>query len=120
MSNNLDLKKIVINAEETLGTNLMLVDAPRPAYVYENEKRTDKVAGYNYQVLSPGLAYEKVTVKVAAGGNQPPIISPDDWEGGSALPVVFKNLHLTLSQDFRTKAVRLWALADAIEFLQEK
>lgn len=116
MSNNIDLKKIVINVEETLGTNLMLVDAPRAVYRYEKEQRTDELLGFLYSVLCPAMSYEKINIKVA--GNKP-ILDPDEWAGG-ALPVAFTNLHLSLSQDFRTKAIRLLASSDAIRLVEQK
>lgn len=114
---SLNLKNVVIDSEATLGKGLMLVDAPRPAYVYENEKRTDEISGYNHQILAPGLSYEKITVKVP--GTQP-IIPPEEWKSGDAIPVIFTNLVLQLSQDYKTHAIRLWASADAIRLVEQK
>ena len=59
----MEIKDLVIDAERTVGENLMLVDI-LPVYVYEAGKRTDNISGYRYVVARPSRAFDKISVKI--------------------------------------------------------
>lgn len=54
---------VKIDVPATVGNKLLLVDI-KPRYEYDNNQRTDKVAGYGYTVVLPDKAFEKLTVKI--------------------------------------------------------
>lgn len=59
----MDLKEVVIDAQRTLGRDVMLVDVI-PAYEYKDGRRTDKVTGFRYVVTMPSHAFEKINVRI--------------------------------------------------------
>lgn len=59
----LNIRDIIIDAVATLGDKLLLVGI-MPAYEYKDNKRTEHVIGYKYQLASPRLKFDKVNIKV--------------------------------------------------------
>lgn len=55
------MKHVVIDAEKTFG-DLFYIGS-EPVYEYKNNRRTDKVIGYNYNLAS-SVQGDKITVKV--------------------------------------------------------
>lgn len=47
----------------SLGSKLLLVDV-RPAYEYQEGKRTDRIVGYRYEIVLPDKGFEKLAVKI--------------------------------------------------------
>ena len=58
----LSLRDLVIDPK-TLGTKLLLVDV-RPAYEYQEGKRTDRIVGYRYEIVLPDKGFEKLAVEI--------------------------------------------------------
>lgn len=59
----MDVKNVVIDAKQTIGEDLILVDII-PTNVYEGGKRTDKISGYRYVVAMPNHGFDKISVKI--------------------------------------------------------
>lgn len=55
------MKKIVLDVKETFGDLFYL--GHEPVYKYENDKKTDQVIGYNYNLASTGQG-DSVKIKV--------------------------------------------------------
>lgn len=66
-------------------------------YEYKDEKRTDKVAGYDYTVVETST-YDTLTVRVA---NLTPLIEPEELEKSGKHPLV------KFSEDAVAKPVKL-------------
>ncbi len=109
----LTLKQLVINSKATLGENLKLVGIA-PAYEYRDGKRLNDVVGYRYSVVSPTLGYDKIDIKVL--GEQP-LVDPEKFQVGQALPIVLVNPQIKVFQDFRTKEIKISATADSARLL---
>lgn len=81
----MDIRKLVIDAEKSVGGNLMLVDV-LPAYIYVNGKRSEEVSGFKYVVALPEHALEKLAVKIDGDliidkpVNDFPVVKFDDLE----------------------------------------
>lgn len=83
----MDIKNIVIDAQKTIGKNVLLVDVI-PAFEYKNGRRTENVVGYRYEIAMPEHKLEKIGVKI--DGNQR-MEAPN-----GAVPVRFDDLELYL------------------------
>ncbi len=59
----MDIRELVIDANKSVGKNLMLVDII-PNYTYENGKRSDNINGYRYVVAMPERALDKLSVRI--------------------------------------------------------
>lgn len=60
----MNLTDVAIDAQKTLGKNLMLVDV-MPFYAYDsNGKKTQTINGYKYVVCVPKLSLDKISVKI--------------------------------------------------------
>ena len=68
---------VKIDVPATVGNKLLLVDI-KPRYEYDNNQRTDKVAGYGYTVVLPDKAFEKLTVKID-GHSMSPFLACTSW-----------------------------------------
>ena len=102
------LKSIVINAEETIGNKLLLLDV-RP-YASYNEGVRGEQEGLTFTVLSEKMNFEKVNVKISG------ILKPPFEFNGTPLPVEFDGLEGKLWQDWSNKgAVKLSLSAAAIK-----
>ena len=107
------LNSIVINANETLGKKLLLLDI-RPYASYKEGIRGEQ-EGLTFTVLSEQMNYEKVDVKVAG------ILNPPFDFDGTPTPVGFEGLECKLWQDWSNKgAVRLSLTAKSIRPLNMK
>jgi len=84
----LNLKKIKIDATDTVGQRLLLTDV-RPVYAYDaSGKKSNDVTGYRYIVVTLEREYEKISVKI--DGKQ---LMEKPTEG---IDVQFDNLQLSL------------------------
>lgn len=63
----MDLTKLVIDAEKSIGRKPLLVNVT-PYYAYNGDNRTNKIQGYRYDVAMPEHNLDKVGVKIE--GNQ--------------------------------------------------
>lgn len=59
----LKISDLVINAAESFGRKLWLVSV-KPAYEYQNNKRTDTILGYRYTIALPERGLEKIDVRI--------------------------------------------------------
>lgn len=60
----MDIRNLVIDAEQTLGDTFLLTDI-QPSYIYDsNNKRTTNISGYKYVVAVPKLSLDKIAVKI--------------------------------------------------------
>lgn len=101
------LNKVKINAEETLGDKLLLLEI-RPYASYKEGIRGEN-EGLVYNCLSEALGFEKIDVKVAGS-----LTPPFEFEG-TPVPVIFENVSIKLWQDWSNKgAVKLSVSATAI------
>lgn len=97
----------LIIAPECFGDTAFLTEV-KPYYVYADNQRTDKVAGYKYVVVFPARRYQFVDVKVP-GKNR--------LEGVSdALMVRFVGLTIKTYCDDKDQ-VRLTAKADDVQVI---
>lgn len=58
----LDIRNLTID-NSSLGSKMLLTEI-RPAYIYENGKKTDKISGYRYDVALPKHGLEKLSVRI--------------------------------------------------------
>ena len=58
----LDIRNLTID-NNSLGAKMLLTEI-RPAYIYENGKKTDKISGYRYDVALPKHGLEKLSVRI--------------------------------------------------------
>ena len=54
--------------------NTMLLNRITPYYVYENDRKTNKICGYKYSVVLPGRNFQTLDVKIE--GDRPLIQIP--------------------------------------------
>ncbi len=107
------LKSIVINAEETVGNKLLLLDAKSYASYKEGVKGEQE--GLTFTVLSEKMNFEKVHIKIAG------LLKPSFEFNGTPLPVEFDGLEGKLWQDWSNKgAVKLSLSATAIRLRDSK
>ena len=89
------LTKVVIEADETIGNKLLLLEI-RPYYAYKEGVKGGQ-EGLTFNVLSEKLGYEKVDIKVAG------ITNPPFEFSGTPIPVQFEGLEAKLWQDWGNK-----------------
>ena len=89
------LKSIVINAEETVGNKLLLLDV-RPYASYKEGVKGEQ-EGLTFTVLSEKMNFEKVDVIISG------ILKPSFEFNGTPLPVEFDGLTAKLWQDWGNK-----------------
>ena len=82
-----------------------------PSYIYENNKKTDKIDGYKYTVVLLDADYEKITVKIEGAR------LVEDQEKYD-IPIKFTGLEVRFYQDFTTKVNHLKAKAKSIEIVK--
>lgn len=58
----LNLRDLTIDPK-SLGAKLLLVDV-RPAYEYQDGRRTENITGYRYYIALPDKGFEKLAVKI--------------------------------------------------------
>lgn len=81
----MNLRDLVIDAQKTLGDNLMLVDV-LPSYAYDsNGQKTSNICAYKYVVCVPKLSLDKISIKIDGDlliekpdGNSFPVVEFDD------------------------------------------
>lgn len=105
-----ELFKRVIVSLETLGNDTRLCDV-RPYYEYIDGNKTDKILGYAYVIICPGLLYSKVDVKIP--GSQ--LLTSDSY----GHIVQFANMHVSIYPTYSREthsitAVNLRATADDV------
>lgn len=71
---------------KSVGGHLILT-AIKPAYAYDNGRRTETIVGHKYEVAMPERAFEKIAVKIE-GGQQ------IDITNGEPIEVAFEGLDL--------------------------
>ncbi|MFA9466391.1 MAG: hypothetical protein ACERKN_19180 [Velocimicrobium sp.] len=69
-------KNLILFEENVLGGNQAWLMEIRPSYVWQDNKQTDKLDGYNLKIVCFGNRYEHVTVKAS----EKPSISNEDIE----------------------------------------
>lgn len=89
------LKCIVIDAESTVGSKLLLLDM-KP-YASYNEGIKGELEGLAFTVLSEKMNFEKVNIKIAG------LLKPSFEFNGTPLPVEFDGLTAKLWQDWGNK-----------------
>ena len=89
------LKNIVINAQETIGNKLLLLEV-KPYYAYSEGIKGNQ-DGLTFIVLSEKMAFEKIDIKVS-GLLKPPF----DFDG-TPIAVTFENASARLWQDWNNK-----------------
>lgn len=106
------LNCIVINAQETIGDKLLLLDV-RPYASYKEGVRGEQ-EGLTFNCLSEALGFEKIDVKVAG------LLNPPFEFDGTPVPVVFENVAAKIWQDWNNKgAVRISFTATDIKVTQK-
>lgn len=107
---SIKLNQIMVDSKKTLGEGLVLVDIEK-SFVYDKNVKTDEIDGFKYIVLSPNLAYEKVSIKIKGDSCKFP-----EFKVGMNIPVKFSNLEITLFQNYRSaaKEILISALADDV------
>lgn len=106
----LHISKIIVDAYGTMGKDCMLI-AIMPENLYVDNKRTDTIVGYKYEVVLLGNGYEKLVVKIAGEKR----LDVDFAEGG--VPVEF--IGLTMTQYYnREGKVAISAKATDIALVQ--
>ena len=112
MENN-NLKNVVINAEETLGKNVLALEVRPNFHFSEGIKGAQK--GLTFKCLSEAMNYEKVDIKVDG------LMEPPFEINETPVPVVFEGLEVKLWQDWSNKGeVKLSITAKAIKPLASK
>ena len=85
----MDVTSVVVDANATVGNNLMLVGVS-PAYSYENGKRTDTVVAFKYSVVMPTRLFEKLSVRIDGERKLP------DIKDGETPVVLFDDLKISI------------------------
>lgn len=109
----MQLNKLKINYDDTLG-RMYLIEEP---HIYEGYKEGVKTGpeGLAYTVMSEGLNYDKVIVKIA--GSTIPFIQ----YAGSPIQVTFDNIEGKLWQDFRNGGeIKLSLTAKKVEVVNSR
>ena len=100
---------LVIDIPKTLGVNLLATSEGHPYYEYTEGVKTDKIAGYQYEIMAERLNYDKVTVKIAGQAESAITYS------GELIPVRFENLTGKAWTDYKNGSeIRLSLTATAI------
>lgn len=104
------LNDLVIDYDSSLAGTNYIVDEPK---VYEGYKEGVKTGpeGIIYTVMSEGLNFDKVNIKVA--GSLVPITRYE----GKPIPVEFDNLDGKVWQDFKTHEIKISLTAKAIHLV---
>ena len=104
---------IVINASKTIGTIQPLLVAVDPIHEFVDNRRSDKILGYMYQVVLPSAAYKSLSVKIL---DKPQLLQmPED---GTAISVVFQDLELFLY--WRSGSIEVGAKAASVSVTTAK
>lgn len=103
------LNNLEIDITKTLGENLLATSEGHPYYEYSEGIKTDKVAGFQYEIMAEKLNYDKVTVKIAGQTESAITYS------GDLIPVRFENLTGKAWTDYKNGGeIRLSLTATAI------
>lgn len=105
------INHVVIDANQSVGKNLVLVDVA-PVRAYVEGKRTDEVTGYRYTVALPDKAFDKLVVKIDG------VQRLDKPVEGNYPKVVFDNLDLSLY--WTPEGHKISAKADDIKAVEGK
>lgn len=107
MASNI-IKYLVIDAERTIGKNVLALECHRDFNYNEGVKGMQK--GLKFKCLSEVMGYEKVDVKIDG------IMEPPFELDGTPVPVVFEGLSVKVWQDFSNKGeLKLSVTATAIK-----
>lgn len=103
------LKNLEIDIPRTLGDNLIACADGQPYFEYAEGIRTDKIAGYQYEIMAERLNYDKLSVKIAGQTESAITYS------GDLIPVRFENLTGKAWTDYKNGGeIRLSLTATAI------
>lgn len=103
------LNNLEIDIPKTIGETLIACAEGQPYFKYAEGIRTDKIEGYQYDVMAERLNYDKVTVKIP--GQTESAIS----YSGDLIPVRFENLTGKAWTDYKNGGeIRLSLTATAI------
>lgn len=112
----INVSNLVVDLEETTGNiraELSLVAPARLSKLYVDKKPTDTIDGVVYTVISPSLAYDKLSIKVKE-------TIPSVEFTGKPVRVHFNNLDGKIWQDFHTNEIKMSLTADSIEIVENK
>ena len=109
----MDINKIMVDVEKTIGENLLLIEQ-RPSFSYQDGIRGTQ-DGIKVICLSEKAGYEKIAIKLLG------IMSlPFDFKG-TPIKVEFEELQGKLWQDWSAKGeIKLSASATGIKLLDRK
>jgi len=109
------LNDLVVDWEETIGNdlgNLMAVDI-REAYIWADGKKTDKLEGWNVEVVCPRLKFDKITIKISSR-MQPFEIAEDE-----PILVKFVELKGKAYLDYKSGQVKFALTAEDVKVLDD-
>lgn len=91
--------------------NCMLVEKPKPVFVYEGNHPTQEVDYYSCNMLLPECSYEKQILKVK--------ILPTIEFTGTPVKIKAENLDGKVWLDYKAQEIRLSVTADSIEAIPQ-